>query len=550
MAKHLVPDEALEADIVTIAQKGAGKTYANRGLVERLLAKSRRVVVMDPLNAWWGLKARADGKPGFPIAVIGGPNADVPLDPTTGEALGAFIAGSDMSVVIDVSELRRGELIRFSIDFLAALYRLNRAPLWLVLEEADVFAPQQPMGDQTLLLHHVDQIARRGRAMGFRLWTITQRPAKLHKDVLTQTSTLIMLRLRSPQDRAAAEEWIKGNAESAQAKEIVASLASLPVGDGWVWAPDHQLLERGTFPPIKTLDTSATPRHGDAAAAAGHRGKLALADVSALRAALSTPAQVVGDPKLTGGSPPIDQAAIDAARAEGFAAGRTEGIVIGSREAVVHGTFLLEQAIAKLRDFGRALEHPDRIGPPGETPSEAATRVRRVGADLGLTKPQPAKSPPLAAPGPPSGNAGAEKLLQAIRGAPRAVYFNEVAILACMSPTAGYTRAARKALRDTGKVVEGPDGFRLAPGEAPHGLPEAAALVDAWAGKLGGAAARILRHLFVMAPQTADQVARGIELSPTAGYTRAGWKALRANNLIRETASGWELAEILQELPR
>lgn len=77
----------------------------------------------------------------------------------------------------------------------------------VVLEEADAFAPQRPMGDMTRVLGEVDRIARRGRAFGFRLISITQRPAKLNKDVLTQLSTLIAMGVTSPQDRDAIKAW-------------------------------------------------------------------------------------------------------------------------------------------------------------------------------------------------------------------------------------------------------------------------------------------------------------------------------------------------------
>jgi hypothetical protein len=56
------------------------------------------------------------------------------------------------------------------------------------------------MGDMTRVLGEVDRIARRGRNFGFRLISITQRPAKLNKDVLTQLSTLIALDVTNPQD--------------------------------------------------------------------------------------------------------------------------------------------------------------------------------------------------------------------------------------------------------------------------------------------------------------------------------------------------------------
>jgi ribosome-binding protein aMBF1 (putative translation factor) len=159
--------------------------------------------------------------------------------------------------------LRKAEQARLVADLLDYLFTHNRDPLWLVLEEADAFAPQQPMGELTRVLGEVDRIARRGRNFGFRLISITQRPAKLNKDVLTQLSTLVALGVTSPQDRDAIKAWVDGNADREQAKKVYESLAKLPVGEGWIWAPDHDLLKHVKFPAIRTLDTSKTPKAGD-----------------------------------------------------------------------------------------------------------------------------------------------------------------------------------------------------------------------------------------------------------------------------------------------
>jgi uncharacterized protein len=264
LTPHPIPDAALDADIAIVAKKGRGKTYTAKGIVERLLKMQRRVLVLDPLSVWWGLKSGANGKsPGFPIPIFGGPHADIPLHDAAGPVIGELITASGISAVLDMGQMRKAEQARLVADLLDYLFTHNRDPLWLVLEEADAFAPQQPMGELTRVLGEVDRIARRGRNFGFRLISITQRPAKLNKDVLTQLSTLITLGVTSPQDRDAIKDWVKGNADLDQAKQVYDSLAKLPVGEGWIWAPDHDLLERVKFPVIRTLDTSKTPTAGD-----------------------------------------------------------------------------------------------------------------------------------------------------------------------------------------------------------------------------------------------------------------------------------------------
>src|SRR3984893_15913763 len=245
----------------------------------------RRVLFLDPLSVWWGLKSAADGKaPGFPIPVFGGDHADIPLHDAAGPIIGELIVTSGISAVLDMASMRKAEQARLVADLLDYLFTHNRDPLWIVLEEADAFAPPQPMGDLTRVLGEVDRIARRGRNFGFRLISITQRPAKLNKDVLTQLSTLIALGITSPQDRDAIKAWVDGNADRDKARDVYESLAHLKVGEGWIWAPDHSLLKRVKFPAITTLDTSKTPKAGDARITAP---VLAATDIAKLRAAFA-----------------------------------------------------------------------------------------------------------------------------------------------------------------------------------------------------------------------------------------------------------------------
>src|SRR5271170_1842867 len=283
--RHPVPDAALDADIAILGKKGRGKTFTAKGIVERLLHMQRRVLVLDPLSVWWGLKASADGKsPGYPIPVFGGPKADIAITGESGHAIGQLLTDTPISAVLDLGQMRKAEQARLVADLLDHLFTTNRDPLWLVLEEADAFAPQQPMGDMTRVLGEVDRIARRGRNFGFRLISITQRPAKLNKDVLTQLSTLIAMGVTSPQDRDAIKAWVDGNADRDKARDVYDSLAHLKVGEGWIWAPDHSLLKRVKFPAITTLDTSKTPKAGDTRITAP---VLAATDIAKLKAAFA-----------------------------------------------------------------------------------------------------------------------------------------------------------------------------------------------------------------------------------------------------------------------
>jgi hypothetical protein len=115
------------------------------------------------------------------------------------------------------------------------------------------------------MLHAANNLVSLGRSIGLRIMMLSQRPAKLHKDSLTQVETLVAMRLIAPQDRKAIEDWIGEWAYKDQGKEIVASLASLPTGDAWIWSPEIGFLERKHVPLARTYDSGKAPTGEDAA---------------------------------------------------------------------------------------------------------------------------------------------------------------------------------------------------------------------------------------------------------------------------------------------
>lgn len=257
-----IPEKALAQHIAILGKTGSGKTTAAKAAAERILDDGGRVCVVDPTAAWWGMKSSATGKSaGYPFVIFGGLHADFPLGAIHGEAIAEIVGTSSTPAIIDTSQLRVSERTRFFADFADAIMRKNRGPLHLIIDEAHVFMPQGKVPDPRAgeMLAAGNNLVSGGRSRGLRIMLITQRPAKLHKDSLTQVETLVAMRLIAPQDRKAVEEWIKDNADAAKGREIIESLATLKTGHGWVWAPELGLLERVTFPRIRTFDSSAAP---------------------------------------------------------------------------------------------------------------------------------------------------------------------------------------------------------------------------------------------------------------------------------------------------
>lgn len=295
----ILPAAALQQHIAVLGKTGSGKTYAAKGLVEHLLSAHRRVAIIDPTGAWWGLRSSRDGKgPGFPILVLGGEHGDLPLPTLGGAAVARLVAEQHVNLIADTSALTVGEHTRWFIDFASTLYRLNGAPLTLVIDEAHTFAPQGkvPDPDTGKMLHAANRLASGGRSRGIRLVLITQRPQKLHKDALTSADTLLALRVLAPHDREAVKAWIDGCGDARQGKTVLDSLASLKRGEGWIWYPEGHVLERRSFPPIATYDSSATPSDGGRVATPRAMADVDLREVNAALADAVREAEA-NDPK-------------------------------------------------------------------------------------------------------------------------------------------------------------------------------------------------------------------------------------------------------------
>ena len=74
-----IPNPALDDRFAIVGTTGSGKTYLSSSAVEILMASGKRVIVVDPLGVWWGLRLAPDGvKPSpYKPVVFGGSLATV-----------------------------------------------------------------------------------------------------------------------------------------------------------------------------------------------------------------------------------------------------------------------------------------------------------------------------------------------------------------------------------------------------------------------------------------------------------------------------------------
>jgi uncharacterized protein len=529
-----VPAEALDERIAIVGTAGSGKTYAAKGFVERLLDSGARVTIVDPLGVWWGLRASADGTAaGYPVIAFGGRHADVPVTAAMGAALGRIIAREALACVVDLSELgSNAARRRFMASFCETLYENNLEPLHLILDEADLWAPQRPIKGWESLLGHIEEIVRRGRVRGFIPWLITQRPAVVHKDVLSQADILIAMKLTSSQDRDAIGAWIEGQADRQEGKRILADLPRLQRGEAYLWAPGHGILDRVAFPPIRTFDSSRTPKRGEHIATPR---TLAEVDLTAITAALAAA-------ETTGSENPEPQPRVQSQDHRQLA-------------ELEHQLATANARIASLGQENRELK--SRL---------AGIAALAAGSPTLAVHPKPAQSVQLKpshpvvsraeAASPNNLHPAARKLLSAAaRHTPARFTWGQLATLAGLKPSGGHFNAGRKDLRALGYVDENnglvmPTEHGLqAAGEVPAAPSTPAERLALWCDRLPSPAPEILRTLAAQGERymDAEELATTLGKKPTGGHWNSGIAVLRNNGLIETDGRRYRTAALFRE---
>lgn len=273
MALNISKTLALPPEVHTQASailgiRGSGKTHTAVVDVEEMLERSLPVVVIDPLDVWWGLKSSKDGnKPGFPIVIAGGSHADVPLDERSGATLADFVVENPVPVILSLRHLTKGKQRHFVTDFAEQLFHRKgeskyRTPLLVVIDEAPTFVPQYMGAAEAKMVGAIEDIVCKGRASGLGVMLISQRAATINKNVLTQVELIVAHRMTSPQDRKALKEWIDANADTEHQEVFLKTLASLKKGEAWFWSPLLNLFQKTQVRDRKTFDSSATPTSG------------------------------------------------------------------------------------------------------------------------------------------------------------------------------------------------------------------------------------------------------------------------------------------------
>lgn len=530
-----MPDDFITQTCAVLARRGAGKTYTALKIAEQMAVSSLPFVVIDPTGVCWGLRSSASGNAaGLAVVILGGEHGDIALEPSSGRIVADFVIDSAASLILDLSLFEsRSAQDRFVYEFADRLYRAkakHREPLHLLVDEADQFAPQRPMPDQTRMLGAWESIIRLGRSRGLGATMITQRPAVLNKNVLTQIELLIVLQITSPQDRAAIKAWIDGNADADNAKTVLDSLASLQRGEAWVWSPAWlKVLQRITVAPRVTFDSSRTP---DAKGGVTQPKRVADVDLGALsdRMAATIEHATANDPKrLKARIRELERAAADHAPEV-----RTEYVPTPIPSVVEELVSAALAAADVLTDQAKRLT------------DLAATAAEQIGDHTPVPQPTPRARPrpqlrpaPMPAEGDVHLKAGARRILETMaRQHPVCYSRAQVGTLTGFKITGGTFNTYWSTLKRAGYINEtGGLATVTGPGFEVVGVDDRAPMTPdevlaQWRSALKAGARRMLDVIISNPGITRDSLADAVDMTATGGTFNTYLSTLRRNGLI------------------
>lgn len=503
----VVPVDAVTETFGIVGIRGSGKSTTAKVLVEELTKAGQQCVVIDPLGSWWGLKASADGKTaGLPFTILGGRRADVPITADAGHVIADLVIDATAPLIIDLSEMRKAGQRTFMTAFVEQLYHRSGGSkaVHVVVDECDLFVPQRPMKGEERLLGAMEDLVRRGRFKGLGVSLISQRPASIHKDVLSQVSVLVAHRLVGPQDRAALDSWVQAHGTPERRAQMLATLASQKAGQAWFWSPSWlDIFQQTQVRAPETFDSSATPKAGVARI---EPKVLAPVDIEALRermAAVVAKAEE-NDPKALRRQIAelrrqlADRPAGDPVTVEVEVERIVEVEVIP--EAVCES---IDRLVLELEAVGRAVAKLEALRDQPRapvTPPTAATQASRPSpTPAPVRPPRPQRTRPSPAPADSGGpiKAGARRMVDVVaRYAPRRLTRAQLSTLAHVANGGTFSNYVRSILA-TGYVVEGPDGIELTDAGAvligaTEGPFTTGEIVDMYAGDLKAGARRML----------------------------------------------------------
>jgi hypothetical protein len=229
-------------------KSGAGKSNTASVFAEELLECGLSLCIIDADGEYYGLKEE------YELLHAGaGKRCDVQVGPGDAGRLAKLALAENVPVILDLSGYLEESQARETVSNLAmelfAREAEHRKPFLLLVEEVHEFLPQGSGLDEageTLL-----RIAKRGRKRGLGLLGLSQRPAAVDKDFITQCDWLVWHRLTWKNDTDLVRNLL-----GSDWADVVEDLDD---GEALMQADWNDGIEQMRFRRKRTFDAGATP---------------------------------------------------------------------------------------------------------------------------------------------------------------------------------------------------------------------------------------------------------------------------------------------------
>ncbi len=239
--------EVLTGRGVVLGKSGSGKSNSASVIIEELLDEGYPVLIVDVDGEYFGLKEE------YEILHLGADEeCDLAVGPEHAEKIAELTLEQNIPVILDVSgylhEEEQKELIKEVGRYLFAKEKKLKKPFLMLVEEAHEYIPESGLDDVGQMLI---KIAKRGRKHGLGLCGISQRPADIKKDFITQCDWHIWHRLTWDNDTKVVRRVL--------GSEYADAVQELDDGDAFILTDWDDQIRRIQFRRKHTFDAGATP---------------------------------------------------------------------------------------------------------------------------------------------------------------------------------------------------------------------------------------------------------------------------------------------------